>query len=180
MQLAALYGISGRGGLQRLGMVTRRHDSNAAGAVVLPTEAWGIYTACPVDRATHQLLHWSGGEMAKVLAALRAARRYLENCLKDPGNTAFRLIRVRSKFFIDNIGTLPGSGGLMHALGFEHVAAVAAAAATMSTEGKEPEEKACYMLPLARVAPSALQNSVGRLDANIARLVAETAATTGV
>jgi len=180
LQLAAFHGILGRDGLQRLGMVTRRHDSKAAGAVVLPTEAWGIYTACPVDRATHQLLHWSGGEKAKVLAALRAARRYLENCLRDLGNTAFRLIRVRSKFFIDNIGTLPGSGGLMHALGFEHVAAVVAAAATTSTEGKEPEEEACYMLPLARVAPSALQNSVGRLDANIARLVAETASTTGV
>lgn len=180
MEVVAFHGTLARDGLQRLGMITKRQDSKAAGIISLPADAWGIYTACPVDRATRQLLHWSGGEKGKVLAALRAARRYLENCLKDPSNTTYRLIRVRSKFFLENVGALPGSGGLMQALGFEHVAAVAAAAATMTTEGKEPEEEACYMLPLARVAPSSLQHSVGRLDINIARLVAETGSSTGV
>jgi hypothetical protein len=170
-EIVAFHGTLGRDGMQRLGMITRRQESKAAEILSLPADAWGIYTSCPVDRATRQLLRWSGGEKTKVLAALRAARRYLENCLKDPSNTTFRLIRVRSKFFLDNIGSLPGSGDLMQALGFEHVAAVAAAATTMTTEGKEPEEEACYMLPLARVAPSSLQHSVRRLDANVARLV---------
>lgn len=178
-EIAAFRGTLGRDGLQRLGIVMRRLDSKVDGAVMLPIDAWGIYTACPVDRATRQLLHWSGGDEAKVLAALRAARRYLENCLKELSNTSFRLIRVRSKFYLSNIGSLPGSGGLMQALGFEHVAAVAAAAAATSMEGKEAEEEACYMIPLARLAPSALQHSCGCLDANIARLVALSAGPTG-
>eukprot|EP00624_Nannochloropsis_granulata_P005984 evm.model.NODE_43026_length_43751_cov_20.433773.2 len=178
MELAAFHGTLGGGGMQRLGIVTRRQGSKSPGILSLPADAWGIYTACPVDRASRQLLYWSGGERIKVVAALRAARRYLENCLKDPSNTTYRLIRVRSKFFLDNIGSLPGSGSLMQALGFEHVAAIAPVAA--ATEGKKPDEEACYMLPLPHVAPSTLQYSVERLDINLTRMMAETNSTTGV
>lgn len=178
MEIVAFYGIMGGEGMQRLGIVSRRQVSKSWGNLSLPADAWGIYTACPVDRASRQLLYWSGGEKIKVVAALRAARRYLENCLKDPSNTTFRLIRVRSKFFLDNIGSLPGSGSLMQALGFEHVAAIATVAA--KTEGHEPEEEACYMLPLPNVAPSTLLYSVKRLDTNLTRIMAEMNSTTAV
>ena len=158
---AALWGSVGREGLLRVGLVQRKAQPHLA-AKPLPAEAWGVYTTCPVDRATVHVLHW--GDKEKALKALRAARRYLENSLKDPSNAKFRLIRVRSKFFLDNIANVPGSGLLMHALGFQHMAASAEEATT--------EEEACYFLPLAKVAPLALQHWVGRLDVNIKRLEA--------
>jgi hypothetical protein len=115
------------------------------------------------------MLLWAGGEQStttttaaaiKVVQALQAAKRYLGNCLKEPVNPIFRRIRCRTAFFHKHIGRLPGSGHLMHALGFRHVASVVDAAG---------EAEACYELPLARASPMMLERLVVRLDANIAR-----------
>lgn len=173
-QVTAFWGTLGQHGLHSLGMIIRlgslESSSSWASTLSLPADAWGVHTSCRVDRATCQLLRWTGEDISTVLTVLRAARRYLENCLKDPSNTKFRLIRVRSKFFLDNIGKVPGSGHLMQALGFEHIAA--AATAFSATEyGKPEEEEACYTLPLFQVVPSRLKRNIYRLDVNITRLV---------
>lgn len=151
----AFFGAVGREGLQSLGLVQARLPP--ATTAPAPALAWGVYTACPVDRAARQLLLWAGAEQAA--GAISAAKRYLGNCLREPANPAFRRIRCRTAFFHKHIGRLPGSGLLMQALGFRHVASVAEAG----------EAEACYELPLARASPVVLERLVARLDANIAR-----------
>lgn len=162
----AFFGAVGREGLQSLGLVQARLPPAPATATApaAPALAWGVYTSCPVDRAVRQMLLWTGGEQPtttatppaaiEVIQALQAAKRYLGNCVKEPANPTFRRIRCRTAFFHKHIGRLPGSGHLMHALGFRHVASVV---------------DACYELPLARASLVMLERLVARLDANIAR-----------
>lgn len=169
----AFFGAVGREGLQSVGLVQARVPPASAaadttGSVLFP---WGIYTTCAVDRATRQMLLWGSddkGEQPRegVLQALQAAKRYLGNCLNAPANAAFRRIRCRTGYFHQNIGKGPGSGHLMRALGFQHVAAA------VGSEEADKEPEACYELPLARASPVVLERLVARLEANIARLEA--------
>lgn len=170
----AFFGAVGREGVQSLGIVRARlppTTTTSAPADPPVSFPWGIYTACAVDRATRQMLVWGHGggcgpppQEQQVLDALKTARKYLANSLREPANPAFRRVRGKTAFFHRHIGRLPGSGHLMRALGFQHVASAGA--------GPEAEAEACYELPLARASPVMLDRLVARLDANIARVQA--------
>lgn len=82
-EVLAFNGSVSSKGLQKLGLVVASSllpASPASSDAGLP-HAWGLFTTCPMDRATRQMLLWSADE-ARTLGALRAARRYLGNCVK--------------------------------------------------------------------------------------------------
>lgn len=79
----AIYGSVGVKGLQTLGLVVHHYVSADDNSMFQgPLEhVWGLYTSCPIDRSCRQLVLGSG-DSAKTLEALRAARRFLANCIK--------------------------------------------------------------------------------------------------
>lgn len=173
----AFFGTINRsGGLHSLGLTKGRFGCAYHGHLAtlsLPSHPWGVYTSCALTRATRHMLQWnadaassssdrstvSSDTYKNVICALKAASRYLQNCVKEPANPKYRLIRCRSKYFYDNIGKLAGSGDLMAALGFQHVAAAVAE----SEADTAAEAEACYQLSLAKVSPATMEALIVRL-----------------